>query len=178
MIMVSIYWKINVLPKNPKNNSVSSTMFLQLTIKVIAFFLGHPVYTSNQGPPQPGGGGGGTPTLLFSSSKKSVQSPRLGIAVSSYMTDLCDKQACKNTGKKQRKQQQQQKQERGGGGDLNPLTPPHTPESKGNLILCELENYIDKNIPLRTLKIKPSSRCSYKHNINHCYSVDRISCHV
>ena len=27
-----------------KNNSVSSTMFMKLTIKVVAFFLGHPVY--------------------------------------------------------------------------------------------------------------------------------------
>ena len=29
-----------------KNNSVSSTMFMKLTIKVVAFFLGHPVYKS------------------------------------------------------------------------------------------------------------------------------------
>ena len=31
-----------------KNNSVSSTMFLKLTIKVVAFFLGHPVYFTRQ----------------------------------------------------------------------------------------------------------------------------------
>ena len=44
MIMVSFCWKMNVLPNKIKNNSVSSTMFLKLTIKVVAFFLGHPVY--------------------------------------------------------------------------------------------------------------------------------------
>ena len=44
MIMVSFCWKMNVLPSKIKNNSVSSTMFLKLTIKVVAFFLGHPVY--------------------------------------------------------------------------------------------------------------------------------------
>ena len=42
--MVSFCWKINVLPNKIKNNSVSSTMFMKLTIKVVAFFLGHPVY--------------------------------------------------------------------------------------------------------------------------------------
>ena len=35
---------MHVLPNKIKNNSVSSTMFLKLTIKVVAFFLGHPVY--------------------------------------------------------------------------------------------------------------------------------------
>ena len=43
MIMVSFSWKMNVLPNKIKNNSVSSTMFMKLTIKVVAFFLGHPV---------------------------------------------------------------------------------------------------------------------------------------
>ena len=40
--------KMNVLPNNIKNNSVASTMFLKLTIKVVAFFLGHPVYLVQQ----------------------------------------------------------------------------------------------------------------------------------
>ena len=44
MIMVSFSWKMNVLPNKMKNNSVSSTMFLKLITKVVAFFLGHPVY--------------------------------------------------------------------------------------------------------------------------------------
>ena len=44
LIMVSFCWKINVLPNKIKNNSVSSTMFMKLTIKVVVFFLGHPVY--------------------------------------------------------------------------------------------------------------------------------------
>ena len=35
---------MNVLPNKIKNNPVSSTMLLKLTIKVVAFFLGHPVY--------------------------------------------------------------------------------------------------------------------------------------
>ena len=34
---------MNVLLNEKKNNSVSSTMFLKLTIKVVVFFLGHPV---------------------------------------------------------------------------------------------------------------------------------------
>ena len=37
---------MNVLPNEIQNNSVSSTMFMKLTIKVVAFFLGHPVYQS------------------------------------------------------------------------------------------------------------------------------------
>ena len=47
MIMVSFCWKMNVLPHKIKNNSVSSTMFLKLIIKVVAFFLGHPVYVQS-----------------------------------------------------------------------------------------------------------------------------------
>ena len=47
MIMVSFCWKMNVLPNKIKNDSVSSTMFMKLTIKVVAFFLGHPVYIHN-----------------------------------------------------------------------------------------------------------------------------------
>ena len=43
--MVSFCWKMNVLPNKIKNNSVSSAMFMKLTIKVVAFFLGHPVYS-------------------------------------------------------------------------------------------------------------------------------------
>ena len=46
MILVSFCWKMNVLPNEIQNNSVSSTMFMKLTIKVVAFFLGHPVYMS------------------------------------------------------------------------------------------------------------------------------------
>ena len=34
---------MNVLPNEIQNNSVSSTIFMKLTIKVVAFFLGHPV---------------------------------------------------------------------------------------------------------------------------------------
>ena len=48
MIMVSFFWKINVLSNKIKDKSVSSTMFLKLTIKVVAFFLGHPVYSNTK----------------------------------------------------------------------------------------------------------------------------------
>ena len=34
---------MNDLPNEIKHNSVSSTMFMKLKIKVVAFFLGHPV---------------------------------------------------------------------------------------------------------------------------------------
>ena len=44
MIMMSFCWKRNVLPNKIKSNSVSSTMFMKLAIKVVAFFLGHPVF--------------------------------------------------------------------------------------------------------------------------------------
>ena len=36
---------MNVLPIEIQNNSVSSTMSMKLTIKIVAFFLGHPVWT-------------------------------------------------------------------------------------------------------------------------------------
>ena len=38
MIMVSYCWKMNVLPNKIKGNSVSSTLFIKLTIKVVEFF--------------------------------------------------------------------------------------------------------------------------------------------
>ena len=41
---MSFCWKRNVLPNKIKSNSVSSTMFMKLAIKVVAFFLGHPVF--------------------------------------------------------------------------------------------------------------------------------------
>ena len=45
MVMVSFYKKINFLPSEIKNKSVLLTMSLKLMIEVVAFFLGHPVYT-------------------------------------------------------------------------------------------------------------------------------------
>ena len=44
MVMVSFCWKMNFLPSKIKNKFVLLTMSLKLTIKVVAFFLGHPVY--------------------------------------------------------------------------------------------------------------------------------------
>ena len=44
MVMVSFCWKINFLPSKIKNKFVLLTRSLKLTIKVVAFFLGHPVY--------------------------------------------------------------------------------------------------------------------------------------
>ena len=44
MIMVSFCWKINFPHNKIKINSVLLMMSLKLTIKVVAFFLGHPVY--------------------------------------------------------------------------------------------------------------------------------------
>ena len=43
MVMVSFCWKVNFLPNKIKNKFVLLTMSLKLTIKVVAFFLGHPV---------------------------------------------------------------------------------------------------------------------------------------
>ena len=48
MIMVSFCWKMNVLPNKIKNNSVSLTMFLKLTIKVVALFSGPPCIERNR----------------------------------------------------------------------------------------------------------------------------------
>ena len=44
MGMVSFCWKIIFLPGKIENNSVLLTMSLKIMIKVVAFFLGHPVY--------------------------------------------------------------------------------------------------------------------------------------
>ena len=44
MIMVSFCWKMNFPHNKTKINSVLLMMSLKLTIKVVAFFLGHPVY--------------------------------------------------------------------------------------------------------------------------------------
>ena len=44
MVMVSFCWKMNFLPSKLKNKFVLLTMSLKLTIKVVAFFLGHPVW--------------------------------------------------------------------------------------------------------------------------------------
>ena len=44
MIMVSFCWKMNFPHNEIKINSVLLMMSLKLTIKVIAFFLGHPAY--------------------------------------------------------------------------------------------------------------------------------------
>ena len=43
MVMVSFCWKMNLLPGKIENKSVLLTMSLKLMIKVVAFFLGHPV---------------------------------------------------------------------------------------------------------------------------------------
>ena len=45
LVMVSFSWKMNFLPSNIKIKFVLLTMSLKLTIKVVAFFLGHPVLT-------------------------------------------------------------------------------------------------------------------------------------
>ena len=44
MVMVSFCWKMNFLPSKIKKTMRLLTMSLKLTIKVVAFFLGHPVY--------------------------------------------------------------------------------------------------------------------------------------
>ena len=43
MIIVLFCWKMNFPHNEIKINSVLLMMFLKLTIKVVAFFLGHPV---------------------------------------------------------------------------------------------------------------------------------------
>ena len=49
MIMASFCWKINFPHNEIKINSVLSMMSLKLTINVVAFFLGHPVFVSISG---------------------------------------------------------------------------------------------------------------------------------